>query len=99
MKIPLAAPNRDIETELRRFEWGESRLVEAVQPLDVDALVGAAATFVAHFEASGDLRYLNAVLKIVDRPAFSQAHADLHRQLSAWADDAIGAFRTRRGLR
>lgn len=87
-----------IEAELRQFELGESAFVGNVQPLGVDMLDRLGTAFLAHFEASGDLRYLNAILKILDREAFRQYYADHYRRLSRWADNELNALRRNRGL-
>jgi hypothetical protein len=88
----------DIEAQLRRFELGESELVAAVAPLPLDALEALGAAFCAQYEASGDLRYLNAVMKIVDRAGFAQSSAAAHARLREWADARLEAFRRQRGL-
>jgi hypothetical protein len=64
----------------------------------VDVLDQIGSAFVAHYERSGDLRYLNAVLKIVTREGFTQTSPAQHRRLSEWADRELDALRKSRGL-
>lgn len=89
----------DVETELRRFELGESALVKAVEPLDAESLSELSASFVQRFEEVGDLRLLNAILKILDREDFKRRFGDHHDRLGAWADRAVQAVRDSRGLK
>lgn len=89
----------DVETELRRFELGESALVKPVEPLEAERLSVLSASFVRRFEEMGDLRFLNAVLKILDREDFKRRFGDHHDRLGAWADRAVQAVREERGLK
>jgi hypothetical protein len=88
----------DVEAQLRRFELGESGLVETVQPLDTETLARIAPVFAAQFEAAADLRYLNAVLKIIDREDFGRDHPGQLERLSVWAEDALRRLRRQKGL-
>jgi hypothetical protein len=89
----------DVETELRRFELGESALVKAVEPLDAEKLSALSESFVRRFEEIGDLRFLNAVLKILDREDFKLRFDKHHDRLRAWADHAVQVLRQSRGLK
>jgi hypothetical protein len=88
----------DIEAQLRRFELGESAYVGAIEPLSLEVLNEIGSAFVAHYAQSKDLRYLNAVLKIVHREGFAQAFPAGHRAMDDWAERELAALRKSRGL-
>lgn len=87
----------DIEAQLRRFELGESAYAKAA-PMPVADLEQVGRAFAAHYERSEDLRYLNSVLKIVDRSEFKRACPNAQRKLGEWADAMLGVLRRSRGL-
>ena len=87
----------DIEAKLRRFELGESAYANAA-PMPVADLEQLGREFATYYERSEDLRYLNSVLKIVDRSEFQRAYPNAQRMLSEWADEMLGILRKSRGL-
>ena len=87
----------DIEAQLRRFELGKSAYAKA-GPMPVAELERVGHAFAAHYEQSDDLRYLNSVLKIVDRGDFKQACPGTQRKLGEWADAMLDVLRRGRGL-
>lgn len=86
------------EAELIRFELGESPLAAAHPPVPTSELMGAAQKFMARYDASHDIRYLNAVLKMVDREQLRQQHPAAHGLLCDWSSAALQRFRASRGL-
>ncbi len=81
------------ERDLVRFELGESGLVPSVAPVETRDLDRLGSRFAAVHDATGDLRYLSAVMKMLDRSSFAAGHLEEHRALSAWADAAVQAVR------
>lgn len=67
-------------------------------PVDTSALAALGARFAAEYDSGRDLRFLNAVLKILDREAFARLEPEAHRHLTAWADAAMSRFRFSCGL-
>jgi hypothetical protein len=92
-----AVASVDIEAQLRRFELGESAYAKA-DPMPAAELEPVGYAFAAHYERSDDLRYLNSVLKIVDRSDFKQACPGAQRKLSEWADAMLDVLRRSTGL-
>jgi len=87
------------DAELIRFELGESMLVPAVAPVETAALEQLGPRFAATYDFARDLRYLNAVLKMIDREEFQRQQPAAHRRLSDWANAAVETLKVSRGLR